>query len=180
MFVQQLFCPDKVTSLPARQHSYDTLDVASNEMERLLNEMSASVKTMLRRDSISSLSSSLMGSSGQTLSGEQVRAQYTCREGIDRCDVSRRSILSARCSCSKMLRCGLVLIVDTTYHTLNEQAHNQPRPHTEGEELRDRAQGRICKPTSDRYTPASAAFVCCGAHKNVMQVECRRNQSAYV
>ena len=71
------------------QHSYDTLKAVDDEMERLLNETYASVEAMLQRNRAcyDKLISSLMGSSEQTLSGEEVRAivdQHACREDLDR------------------------------------------------------------------------------------------------
>lgn len=84
--------------LSVLQHSYDTLKAVDDEMERLLNETYASVKSMLQRNRACyyELISSLMSSGEQTLSGEEVRAiveQHACREDLDRRNLERAAFL---------------------------------------------------------------------------------------
>ena len=84
--------------LSAAQHSYDTLKAVDDEMERLLNETYASVKAMLKRNRAcyDALIGALMGSSEQTLSGEEVRViveQHACREDLDRRHLERAAFL---------------------------------------------------------------------------------------
>ncbi len=80
------------------QHSYETLRVVDEEMERLLNQSYADVKAMLQRNRgcYDELIRSLMADSEQTLSGEQVRVivdQHACREDVDRRNLERSAFL---------------------------------------------------------------------------------------
>ena len=80
------------------QHSYETLRVVDEEMERLLNQSYADVKAMLQRNRgcYDELIRSLMADSEQTLSGEQVRVivdQHACREDLDRRNLERSAFL---------------------------------------------------------------------------------------
>ena len=80
------------------QHSYETLKVVDDEMERLLNQSYSAVKAMLHRNRgcYDELIRSLMAASDQTLSGEQVRAivdRHACREDLDRRNLERSAFL---------------------------------------------------------------------------------------